>query len=98
MRSARVGAGAVFALHDNVRFGKCSFGITIFVTYMRRDVTAFSRVFTERFCGEVFVEERSVIFHRFQDIDNRWQGFIFHIDEVERFFRDVGVDRSHCCH
>ena len=48
--------------------------------------------------GKSFVENRGVVFHSFQDIGNRREDFIIHIDQSRCLFCDFIGNRSYSGH
>ena len=47
---------------------------------------------------KILVQQRCIIFHGIQHPGDRWQCFVFNLDQVSGFFCDMDVDGSHGSH
>ena len=87
-----------FPLHYYFRLSESRFYIAHFVAVVGGDVTLPAGVLSECFRGPILVQQRSVILHRLQDIDNGWQRLIFYFDKIQRFVGNVRVNGGHRSH
>ncbi len=83
------------ALNDDIGLLKARFRVTEFKLKMIGDVAIFVRLLPKLHHFQIIVHQRGIVLHRVEDIHDRWQQLVLHLDQVHRLFRDVNIRRRH---
>ena len=78
-----------FTFDDNLGRLETGFEVTAFKPEVLGDVAELLGLFTERIRVHIFVEQRRVGLHRLGSSKHRLQYFVFHLDQLAGFFRNV---------
>ena len=92
------GGGVELALDNDVGLREAPCNIPQLLLAVAGDVAVLARVLAQGSGGEVLVQERSVLLHGLADVDDGAQGFVLHLDQVQRLLGDVRTGCGHGSH